>query len=226
MQRITDTNKWTDDWFLDLSPNGKLIFMFLCEKCDDAGFFKLSTKHMHPFLKIPAADIVKAIKELGDKIIFNSSREKIWIRNFLFYQNQLPLEKNNVEHKKIKLLLEKNLKEFDDNGDILFIIYNSSSTKSKPVKKFAKPTIEEIEKFITEYSLVEKFEVPENISKDIFNHYESNGWKVGKNPMKDWKSAVRGWLGREIKKQNSKSGGDKIDDLIDATAEVKDVRVD
>lgn len=24
-------------------------------------------------------------------------------------------------------------------------------------------------------------------------HYESNGWKVGKNPMKDWKAAVRTW---------------------------------
>jgi hypothetical protein len=26
-----------------------------------------------------------------------------------------------------------------------------------------------------------------------FNHYKSNGWKVGKNPMKDWKAAVHTW---------------------------------
>jgi uncharacterized protein YdaU (DUF1376 family) len=26
-----------------------------------------------------------------------------------------------------------------------------------------------------------------------FNHYTANGWKVGKAPMKDWKSAVRTW---------------------------------
>ena len=25
------------------------------------------------------------------------------------------------------------------------------------------------------------------------SYYESNGWKVGKNPMKDWKAAVRSW---------------------------------
>lgn len=25
------------------------------------------------------------------------------------------------------------------------------------------------------------------------SHYEANGWKVGKNPMKDWKAAVRTW---------------------------------
>jgi len=29
--------------------------------------------------------------------------------------------------------------------------------------------------------------------KAFMDHYESNGWKVGKNPMKDWKAAVRTW---------------------------------
>ena len=28
------------------------------------------------------------------------------------------------------------------------------------------------------------------------NHYESNGWKVGKNPMKSWKHAVTNWITR------------------------------
>lgn len=27
-----------------------------------------------------------------------------------------------------------------------------------------------------------------------FAHYEANGWKVGRNPMKDWKAAVRTWV--------------------------------
>lgn len=26
-----------------------------------------------------------------------------------------------------------------------------------------------------------------------FDHYSANGWKVGRNPMKDWKAAVRTW---------------------------------
>lgn len=26
-----------------------------------------------------------------------------------------------------------------------------------------------------------------------FDHYSSNGWKVGRNPMRDWKAAVRTW---------------------------------
>lgn len=28
-------------------------------------------------------------------------------------------------------------------------------------------------------------------------YYESNGWKVGKNPMKNWQAAAAGWLSRE-----------------------------
>ena len=30
-------------------------------------------------------------------------------------------------------------------------------------------------------------------------YYESNGWKVGKNNMKDWKAAVRSWEQRDGK---------------------------
>ena len=29
------------------------------------------------------------------------------------------------------------------------------------------------------------------------DYYTSNGWKVGKNPMKDWKAAVRTWEKRD-----------------------------
>lgn len=33
-----------------------------------------------------------------------------------------------------------------------------------------------------------------------FDYYQSNGWKVGKNPMKDWKACVRNW---EVKERQS-----------------------
>lgn len=34
----------------------------------------------------------------------------------------------------------------------------------------------------------------------FFDYYESNGWKVGKNPMKDWKATVRNWERNDRKK--------------------------
>lgn len=33
--------------------------------------------------------------------------------------------------------------------------------------------------------------------------YESNGWRVGKNPMKSWKAAASGWIARDREKQKT-----------------------
>ena len=34
--------------------------------------------------------------------------------------------------------------------------------------------------------------------QEFIDHYTSNGWKVGKAPMKDWKAAVRNWAKRDL----------------------------
>lgn len=36
----------------------------------------------------------------------------------------------------------------------------------------------------------------ETEANKFFNYYESNGWKVGKNTMKNWKAAAAGWISR------------------------------
>lgn len=53
-------------------------------------------------------------------------------------------------------------------------------------KRFQKPSIEEV----TDYCRSRKNAVD---PQRWLDHYESNGWKVGKNPMKDWRAAVRTW---------------------------------
>ena len=58
--------------------------------------------------------------------------------------------------------------------------------KKAPRKVFVKPTPIEIQAYVDEHQLnvdVERF----------FDYYEGNGWKVGKNPMKDWKATARNW---------------------------------
>jgi hypothetical protein len=45
------------------------------------------------------------------------------------------------------------------------------------------------------------FERNNNVDAQAFvDFYTSNGWKVGNNPMKDWKAAVRTWEKRDKKK--------------------------
>lgn len=52
--------------------------------------------------------------------------------------------------------------------------------------RFIKPTVDEV----TQYCNERKNSV--NPTKFI-SYYEANGWRVGKNPMKDWRAAVRTW---------------------------------
>jgi 5-methylcytosine-specific restriction endonuclease McrA len=65
---------------------------------------------------------------------------------------------------------------------------HSSSLQEKNV--FARPTLEEVKAYCLERG---KGVDPQK----WFDHYESNGWRVGRNPMRDWKAAVRKWENSE-----------------------------
>ena len=55
-----------------------------------------------------------------------------------------------------------------------------------PRTRFVPPSLEDVQAYCDE----------RNNSVDaqrFIDYYTSNGWKVGKNPMKDWKAAVRNW---------------------------------
>jgi hypothetical protein len=56
-------------------------------------------------------------------------------------------------------------------------------------KRFVKPTVDEVKAYCQEsgYSIN---------AQAWMDHYQSNGWKVGKNSMSDWKAAVRTWVYR------------------------------
>lgn len=40
----------------------------------------------------------------------------------------------------------------------------------------------------------------------FFDYYSANGWRTGKNPMKDWQAAARNWLRNEKKFAKNESG--------------------
>ena len=67
------------------------------------------------------------------------------------------------------------------------------SPKGKKKKKFTPPTLDDVKQYIRSngYSID-----PE----EFFSFYESQGWKVGKNPMKDWHRAISYWQCRQNNK--------------------------
>ena len=61
-------------------------------------------------------------------------------------------------------------------------------------QRFTPPTRAEIEGFIRENGL--------EIDADRFlYYYQSNGWMVGRNPMRDWKAVIRSWAAKDRKEK-------------------------
>ena len=65
-----------------------------------------------------------------------------------------------------------------------------SKVKETKRKVFIKPKIEDI-----------KNEFPNFNAEHFFNYYESNGWMVGRNKMKDWKATVKNWMAKDYNQQ-------------------------
>ena len=87
-------------------------------------------------------------------------------------------------------------------------IHSESESESNPNPKtrgkrerFAPPTVQECEAFFTENGATV-------VQATRFHcYYAANGWKTGKNPMKDWQAAARGWILRD--KESGFSAGNR-----------------
>jgi len=67
---------------------------------------------------------------------------------------------------------------------------DQQTTTNKNVKKerniFIRPSVQEIDAYCLDQNL-------QLNAQTFIDYYDSNGWKVGKNNMKDWKATVRRW---------------------------------
>lgn len=89
-------------------------------------------------------------------------------------------------------------KELEKEKELEIELDNKCASTKQKRKRFVKPTISDIEQYCSE----------KNISinaQQFIDYYESNGWKVGRNSMKDWQATVRRWASNNYgKKKNSK----------------------
>ena len=89
-------------------------------------------------------------------------------------------------------------KELEKEKELDKEIDNKCASTKQKRKRFVKPTISDIEQYCSE----------KNISinaQQFIDYYESNGWKVGRNSMKDWQATARRWASNNYgKKKNSK----------------------
>ena len=104
---------------------------------------------------------------------------------------KLLAECNNVQKCYTEIEIEK---EIDIEIDKEKEIYKEKEKSDKPTRtRFIAPTVEEVKAYCMERN--------NKVDAERFvNYYTSNGWKVGKNKMQDWKSAVRSWEKNNIAK--------------------------
>lgn len=97
----------------------------------------------------------------------------------------------------------------DDNREI-------KKKADKSATRFQKPTIEEVYAYCQEKGLStydyngQRKSVAQKTTEAFYDFYSANGWKVGKNSMKDWKASLRLWINRDKEGQfNKQKGGGK-----------------
>ena len=101
----------------------------------------------------------------------------------------------------------------NENENVNEVVIRNKIQKGKG---FVKPELFQVQNYFEEVGAL-----PE--AEGFFNYYESNGWKVGKNSMKDWQAASRNWIKNSKNyKHNGKSTKSNFDIYSEKRNELHD----
>ena len=172
-------NTWALDKEIKNELGLLLIISGLTAKC---GYCHATNTYFAELFNTTESSISKKIKKLEEKNYINIEYDKrgtqIISRKIRLSEITMDRCQNEqwtvVKNDKENITSINNTKEIDNNKLL--------STK----KSFQKPTFEEVKAYCEERN--------NNVDAQLFiDFYESNGWKVGKNTMKDWKACIRTW---------------------------------
>ena len=215
-KRMIDPNIWASEDFSKLSTLAKLVFIGMFSNADDEGRGRAKPAYLKSIIfpyddGIRIIDIDKTLSEIGSNMSVtfysNNGNDYYALDNWLKWQkvdrptlSTIPaLDENST-------IIRRTLDECSTNARRTFapnIIEQNRIEKniseegaSTRTHKFSIPTVEEIKEYCTANGY--------SINADSFyDFYESKGWKVGSNSMKDWKAAVRNWARRDKSKPTS-----------------------
>lgn len=142
--------------------------------------------------------VVETVPELSsnEQEVFSTQQELSsgGDRNFFPVVQELSSGNNKIDNiydNKIDNITIKEKKEIKEKKKDL------PETKERVFKK---PSVEEISSYCQERN--------NNINPEQFyDYYEANGWKINRNPMKDWKATVRNWERNEFNRKSTDNFG-------------------
>ena len=214
-KRMTDTDKWKKRFVRELTPQHKLLWFYILDDCNHGGIWEvdIDVASIRVGFDLSQDDLPSLF---GDKVISFDNGDKWFIPDFIEYQYGELNQNSNVHKSVINLLNKYNLEGYlkgsqrvestlkDKDTDIVI------AKEKVKTKRFVRPSIDDIKHYCIErnnFVDVEKF----------YDYYCSNGWKVGKNPMKDWKASVRTWE----KNSTSEQSKGKVQQSLDTWQEAR-----
>ena len=187
-KRIIDS-----DAFLDMPLSTQSLYFHLSMRADDEGFIN-NPKRIQRMIGA-SDDDCKLLIAKGFILVFETGVIVIkhWkIHNYIQKDRFNPTIR--LEEKKEIVTEEdgtytqctRNGYDLDTQVSIGKVSIGRVSKDIEPPKRFTAPSFEDVKAYCAERK--------NNVDAERFiNYYTANGWKVGKNPMKDWKAAVRSW---------------------------------
>lgn len=187
---------------------GYAVWNYILETLTDSEGFEVEWSELS--IELLAADYDVTTEELSQIVMYCIKIELLQLNDNILYSEAHKLRFAGLQEARLKKseagkkgMAKRWHRDYtateSDNSDItpLQDDVTDSTTDEKggkpkkpTVKRFIPPTLQEVEAFIAEnnYSIR---------AESFVNHYESNGWMVGRNKMKDWKATIRGWHSRE-----------------------------
>lgn len=119
MARFTAPVKWNDEWFSNLKPIEKLVFLYLTDRCDNGGFFEINKRVDAFLIGISETEFIDNLKIIRKCYVASKDGKKIWLKNYLRHQKNLPLNPENNAHKQIINIIKSNIENFEYDFNIL-----------------------------------------------------------------------------------------------------------
>lgn len=180
-----------NEWALDKEIKNELgLLLIISSLTAEKGYCYASNEYLADLFETTETTISKKIKSLETKQYIKITYKK---RGCEIISRQIRLSKKKIDdcQKRKPTIVENNK---DNNISINNTKEINNNKLLFPKKKFKKPTLDEVQQYCLERN--------NNISAEKFiDYYESNGWKVGRNSMKDWKAAIRNWEKNQQEKQ-------------------------
>ena len=126
-------------------------------------------------------------------------------------RNSKPKEKQSYEHTSTpkKPPMSSHMENENENE-------NENRNRKGNVKRFVKPEPIEILEYMSDLNAGVNFQWMESKvrfeAQNFHDFYESKGWVIGKDKMKDWKATVRRWMNKNKQTNNTNTNEQRAAD--------------